>query len=305
MNILFSILMAVVLTAQIDSTEIMIGDQANLHIEAIGSAEDHVAWPQYDRPIGGVLEVVERSKVDTTIEKDGRVRLSQDLIITSFQDTLLYIEPLPIIVNGDTLHTNALSLNVIQPFELDSMNATEAITDIKDIYRAPIWWWGILRWVLLALVIIGLAVGGYYLYLWYKKKHVGEEVTIEPELLRPCDEVALEKLEQIRIEKLWQQGQTKEYHTQLTDVLREYISRRYDVSSQEKTSDETLAGMEPILKANDQRDLYEGLKKTLRLADLVKFAKWQTTPEENETALRNAFTFVEQTKMVESEEVKA
>lgn len=296
MNILFSILMAVVLTAQIDSTEIMIGDQANLHIEAIGSSEDHVAWPQYDRPIGGILEVVERSKVDTTVEKDGRVRLSQDLTITSFQDTLLYIEPLPIIVNGDTLYTNALSLNVIQPFELDSMNATEAITDIKDIYRAPIWWWGILRWVLLALVIIGLAIGGYYLYLWYKKNHSAGEVTIEPELLRPCDEVALEKLEQIRIEKLWQQGQIKEYHTQLTDVLREYISRRYDVSSQEKTSDETLAGMEPILKANDQRDLYEGLKKTLRLADLVKFAKWQTTPEENETALRNAFTFVEQTK---------
>jgi hypothetical protein len=37
------------------------------------------------------------------------------------------------------------------------------------------------------------------------------------------------------------------------------------------------------------------------LADLVKFAKWTTTPDENEISLRNAYTFVKETTPVEEE----
>jgi hypothetical protein len=116
-------------------------------------------------------------------------------------------------------------------------------------------------------------------------------VAAEP--LRPAEEVALEKLDVIREEKIWQVGQVKEYHTQLTDVVREYIARRFEVSSAEQTSDETLSAMRPLLK--EQKDLYEQLRKMLTLADLVKFAKWNTTPDENELSLRSAYTFVKET----------
>ena len=40
----------------------------------------------------------------------------------------------------------------------------------------------------------------------------------------------------------------------------------------------------------------------LQLADLVKFAKWHTTPDENESALTTAYDFVNSTKIVESQE---
>ena len=151
-------------------------------------------------------------------------------------------------------------LNVVQPFELDS--ADMAITDIKGIYRAPIWWWGFLRWVLLALAVAGIGVGGYYL-ITYLQSRMGkrEEDAVAAEPLRPAEEVALEKLDIIREQKIWQTGQIKEYHTQLTDVVREYIDRRFEVSSAEQTSDETLRAMRPLL--NDKKDLYEQLRKTL------------------------------------------
>ena len=42
----------------------------------------------------------------------------------------------------------------------------------------------------------------------------------------------------------------------------------------------------------------------LQLADLVKFAKWQPTPDENETALLAAYQFVNETKPVITEEEK-
>lgn len=183
-------------------------------------------------------------------------------------------------------------LNVVQPFEMDSTDM--AITDIKGIYRAPIWWWGIFRWVLLALAIAGISIGGYYLITYLKSRLGNKHEDILPvEPLRPAEEVALEKLDLIREQKIWQQGQIKEYHTQLTDVVREYIARRFDVSSTEQTSDETLRAMRPLL--NQQKDLFEQLRKMLSLADLVKFAKWTATPDENELSLRNAYTFVKET----------
>jgi hypothetical protein len=37
----------------------------------------------------------------------------------------------------------------------------------------------------------------------------------------------------------------------------------------------------------------------LTLADLVKFAKWTTTPDENESSLRSAYTFVKETTPIE------
>ena len=188
-----------------------------------------------------------------------------------------------------------MALNVIQPFEVDS---SLAITDIKAIEKAPIWWWGIFRWVLLAVLVLALAVGGYYLWRWYQKNRKPEEETIDPELLRPADEVALEKLDEIKAQKIWKDGKVKEYQTELTDVVREYIGRRFDVHSTEKTSDETLHEMKPKV----DKDLYERLRKMLQLADLVKFAKWHTTPDENEQALSTAYDFVQETREVINEE---
>jgi hypothetical protein len=44
------------------------------------------------------------------------------------------------------------------------------------------------------------------------------------------------------------------------------------------------------------------LQQILKLADLVKFAKWEATADEHELSLMNAYLFVNQTKI---EEVKS
>ena len=285
-------ILALVVSAAIDSTTLFIGDQTDLHLRATCEVGEQVQMPLLDKELIPGIEIVERTVIDTATLKDGRVQYNQYLTLTSFEDSLFYIQPLPFVSGEDTMWSEPLTLNVVQPFEMDS--TAIAITDIKGIYKAPIWWWGIWRWVLLALVIAGVGVGGYYL-ITYLKKRMGKEDTntapIEP--LRPAEEVALEKLDVIREQKIWQTGQVKEYHTQLTDVVREYIARRFDVSSTEQTSDETLRAMRPLL--NEQKDLYEQLRKMLTLADLVKFAKWTTTPDENELSLRSAYSFVKET----------
>ena len=293
-----NILLAIVVSASIDSTMLMIGDQTAMHLTVTHEADEQVQMPVFGETLQDGIEIIDRSAIDTTTLPDGRLQLNQDLTLTSFKDSLFAVAPIAVVSGSDTFRTEPMALNVIQPFEVDS---SLAITDIKDIEKAPIYWWGIFRWVLLALAIVGLFIGAYYGVLWYRKHFLKEEEVIEPELLRPADEVALEKLDEIKAQKIWKDGKVKEYQTELTDVVREYISRRFDVQSTEKTSDETLRAMKPLI----DKELFAKLSKMLQLADLVKFAKWHTTPDENEQALSTAYEFVNETKEVINDEMSA
>ena len=292
-----NILLAIVVSASIDSTTLMIGDQTDLHLSVTHEAGEQVEWPVFGEQLQEGIEIVDKTIVDTLQLSDGRIQEHQYLTLTSFKDSLFSIEPIAVVSGSDTFFTEPMALNIVQPFEVDS---SLAITDIKDIEKAPIYWWGIIRWILLALALAGLAIGGYYGWQWYQKHRKKEEEPVDPELLRPADEVALEKLDAIKEAKIWKDGKIKEYQTELTDVVREYISRRFDVQSTEKTSDETLKEVKPLLvngdlALEDGKELYERLSKMLRTADLVKFAKWHTTPDENEQALTTAYDFVKET----------
>lgn len=289
-------ILALVVSAAIDSTTLFIGDQTDLHLQATCEAGEQVQFPVLGDELIPGIEIVDKTIIDTATLKDGRLQYNQYLTLTSFEDSLFYIAPLTFVSGDQTIQSEALTLNVVQPFEVDS--ADMAITDIKGVYDAPIWWWGIFRWVLLALGVVGISIGGYYLITYLQARVSKKDEELDAiELLRPAEEVALEKLDAIREEKIWQSGRVKEYHTQLTDVVREYIARRFEVSSAEQTSDETLRAIRPLL--NDKKELFEQLRKMLTLADLVKFAKWQAAPDENELSLRSAYTFVKETTSVE------
>jgi len=294
---MLSILLAIVVSASIDSTTLMIGDQTDMHLQVTHEANERVEWPVYGETLQNGIEIVDRTIVDTTTLPDGRVQLNQYLTLTSFKDSLFAIQPIAFVSGEDTFWTDPMGLNVIQPFEVDTANA---ITDIKGIEKAPIWWWGIIRWVLLALGLMLAGVGIFFLVRWILSKRKPAEEPVNPELLRPADEVALEKLDAIKEKKVWRDGKVKEYQTELTDVVREYISRRFEVQSTEKTSDETLRELKPLLT---DKELFAKLSKMLQLADLVKFAKWTTTPDENESALTTAYEFVKETTP-QAEELK-
>lgn len=291
-----NLLLAIIVSAAIDSTAIYIGDQTDMHLRATMEPTEQASLPRYGETLIDGIEIVKRTGVDTTVLQDGRVQLNQTLTLTSFSDSLFFIPPQPFVSGEDTLWSDGMSLNVIQPFEIDT---TLAITDIKPLQRAPIWWWGIIRWVLLAIGCILLGIGAWYFIKWAMHRKKGGELQLAEVEKRPAEEVALEKLDKIKAEKIWQEGKVKEYHTELTDVIREYIGRRYEVKSTEKTSDETLRELKPLM--GEQKELFERLRKMLSLADLVKFAKWHTTPDENESALLTAYDFVHETTAAPTE----
>ena len=110
---------------------------------------------------------------------------------------------------------------------------------------------------------------------------------------------AIKELDEIKQQKLWQQGRSKEYYTLITDTLRKYIEERFGINAMEMTSGEIL---ELIRKNSEAQSVYDNLRQILQLADFVKFAKMNPLPDENDLSMMNAYLFVNQTKVEEMQE---
>jgi hypothetical protein len=288
--------------ASLDSTVIWIGNQAHLTFEVSQQPNQKISMPIFSDSIGG-LSLVEPVKIDTVKSPDGHILVKQHYLVTAFKDSLLYIPPFPFVLNGDTVWSKSLSLKVIQPFKIDT--ASNTIADIKPVLNPKFNWLNLLFIILLVLAIHGIIILIFTIYKKYFKK-LPDLSSKEMKLLLPPYVVALNQLDRIKQEKPWQQGRSKEYHTELTDIVREYIERVFNINSMEMTSEEILEHLKN-LKA-EQKIAYTGLKQILQLADLVKFAKWNANPDEHELSLSNAYSFVNHTHVEEtkpSEEIKS
>lgn len=287
--------------AHMDSTVIWIGEQTRLSFEVNQPSDEIVSFPLFSDFIPGGLDIVEPLKIDSVRSADGYLTVKHDYVVTAFEDSLLYIPPFPFAIGEDTTWSRSLSLKVVQPFEVDL--EANAITDIKPNYKPKFNWTGLFKIIFLVILIVALLIGLYILIRKYiQKKPVFEAVNTEPQL--PAHVVALDSLNRIKDEKPWQQGRLKEFYTDLTDVMRVYIERVFEINAMEMTSDEILNALRYIRK--EQKELYELLQLMLQTADLVKFAKWKPLNDESEQSLKDAFLFVEKTKQEEEvEEVEA
>jgi len=292
----------ITVNARLDSTVMWIGNQTHLTFEISQQPKQKVGMPVFSDSIIGGLELVEPVKIDTLKSPDGHILVKQHYLVTAFKDSLLFIPPFPFVLNGDTVWSKSLSLKVVQPFKIDT--ASNAIADIKPVFQPKFNWFNLLFIVLLVLAIHGIIILLLFIYRKYLKKSPVLD-SKEMKLLLPPHVVALSELERLKQEKPWQQGRSKEYHTELTDIIREYIERVFSVNSMEMTSEEILDHLRNL--KSEQKTAYSGLNQILKLADLVKFAKWNPTPDEHELSLSNAYLFVNQTKVDETkplEEIK-
>ena len=282
----------ITVSARLDSAVIWIGNQTNLTFVVSQQPKQRVIMPLFSDSIVGGLETVAPVKMDTVKSPDGQLLVSQHYVVTAFKDSLIYIPPFPFVLNGDTVWSKSLSLKVVQPFKIDT--ASHKIADIKPVFNSKFNWTSFFLRVLLGFLILGLLIALYVIYeKFIKKKPILSDKEIR--LLLPAHVVALNQLDKIKQEKSWQQGRYKEYHTELTDVIREYIERMFDINSMEMTSEEILDHLR-WLKL-EKKSAYLNLQQILRLADLVKFAKWNALPEEHELSPQNAYLFISQTKV--------
>lgn len=289
---------AVTVEAKLDSLQILIGEQAKLKLEVAMNAKQHAIFPAYTDTLTKGVEIIETVKPDTQFLNDRqRMLITQEYIITSFDSALYYLPPMPVMVDGKEYKSKALALKVYS-IPVDTLHPDQFFGQ-KPIMKAPFaWedWYGLIACSFLALPLLALLC---YLVIRIRdNKPIIRKIKVEPKL--PPYQAAMQEIERIKTEKVWQKGKPKEYYTELTDAIRVYIKDRFGFNALEMTSFEIIS---KLLEMNDKEAISD-LKELFQTADLVKFAKHDPLMNENDASLINAVDFINETKQAEEENLK-
>lgn len=302
--ILFLIFTGLNLTAQevkvsasIDTNYLLLGEQTQIHLKVAYQLDGetvNLKFPDINDTLSEFVEIIYSSPIDTIYPDKNdlsRVEQTQSITITSFDSGYYQIPFFKFKVNEDTVVTNDELFIDVQPMTVDT---TKAIFDIKQPIEEPfsfvdwfkenwIWIAGILVAIILIIVVVR--------YLKNRPKPVVEEVI--PDV--PDYVTALENLTQLKQQKLWESGKVKQYHSEISEITRSYLESRFNISALESTTDEI---MQSLRFETIQTQTLSKLNQVLLLADLVKFAKEQPLPNENELSITNAIDFVHETKII-------
>jgi hypothetical protein len=286
---------AVKVSAKLDKTSILLGDQTVLRLSAELPAKTALSFPLLADTLSAKVQIVSAGKTDTITDpaKPGILMISKGYVITSFDAGLQMVPSLIFESGGQKYATEALPLEVKEV----KVDTTKAIYDIKQPLSVSYTFLDWLRdeWLRIVLAFVGLAAlaGAWY---YYKKVIKQKPVVKKAEPLVPAHKIALDQLNALRDKKLWQQGKVKGYYSEMTDIVRIYLEKRYQIHAQEQTSDEILTALKGMKLSAESR---ASLKEILLLADLVKFAKAQPVAQENEQSLDLAIRFINGTQATE------
>ncbi|HEX5001450.1 MAG TPA: hypothetical protein VFW78_03065 [Bacteroidia bacterium] len=288
--------------AKVDTNEIKIGQQFRLELEAQYPKGYEVTFPALPDTFQG-FEMIRQLPADSITRTADTFRQVRKYILTSFDSGYHVIAPLTaqFFVKGDTTIHNLETEAMLVSVSTVQVDTTKAIKDIKDLAQYPYTWQDALPWIIGIILALLLGWLVYLLVKHHKKKTVLQQDLSPPV---PPHIKALEQLELIEKEKLWQQGKVKIYYTRVTDVMRVYLSETRFINALEMTTNELLRVNSISLLSIDQ---HNSLKQMLEMADLVKFAKVDPLPSDNEQTMLLAVKFIttDQTEMnsVKTEEL--
>ena len=250
---------------RLDSTTIMLGDQTVLAIDKTP------IYPSLEDLSNNDIVAV-RQWLDTS---DGTLYTA----LTSFEEGEHWLH-----IGDDSV---LLTVN-----DVPGVDTTSAeIRDIANIMSQPYTFGEIARVVLYVWLFWAVVAAGVLIYLRIKRRKPLITLPQAPPL--PPDTRALQRLEELRQQQMWQQGKVKEYYTELTDTVRVYLEEACGIQSTEMTTDQTLEAFHSSPACNGESEA--GLRQILQAADMVKFAKSQPQPYQHDLALGQATDFVKNT----------
>ena len=150
------------------------------------------------------------------------------------------------------------------------------------------WYW---------LAIIAGLILTFFIWRYYKNRPSDEEEEILEEII-PAHILALEKLQDLLKSEKWKSEEKKAYYSDLTDTVRTYLENRFDIHAMEQTTREIINDLK-YASISEEDKVY--LRKILREADMVKFAKFTPSDEDAYAYLNKSIDFVNRTKEADIE----
>lgn len=186
---------------------------------------------------------------------------------------------------------DSILVKIIPPPGLTIQNPQD-IKDIKPIIEGT--GFDYLTWLYALVGLLALLVIVYWLYKKNKNKTVksNSSQTEAINIVSPYDE-ALSALHNLLNTKQYESSDIKLFQTKLTDILRQYTARQYNIKSFEMTSYEIIDALHDKDRSFQNTQL---LTEVFSLSDQVKFAKARPGQELCKEAVEKSIYFVENSK---------
>lgn len=205
--------------------------------------------------------------------------------------------PLPAEFLTDSIYQLKITNSVTFTVHTLRLLKQEDIKDIKEPILIPLDWEIVILIILLLLGVLTLAVQIFIYYKYKRKKEPSHAPVTKVHLLPHLK--ALKDLQVLEEKQLWQKGDVKPYHSQITEIIRKYFEERYRMPALELSTSEVLDNLK-------QRSDTEGIRNVTRdflnNADLVKFARFNPLPSVNEEMMIQAREIVRRTEFVPVED---
>ena len=282
-------------TASTDTSDYMIGDQIQYSLYIKMNKEVYIINPFFRDTLKNI-DVLGIS--DPIVEENETGKSVKYLCVLSrFDSAQVTIAPIKIEYRTKVDSTLRFALSNSVSFNVHRMDVAmeEEIKDIKPPIRPFDFFF--LLYILIAITIISLLVY-YFIYKKYFKPK--QEIIVqkkEEKLL--SHQLALRKLAQLEKEELWQKGFVKEYHSNITEIIREYFEKQFGLPALERTTTESLK----LLSKHQQGiKVLDITSQFFNNADLVKFAKFTPLEIVNQDMMTQAKHIVKRTAMLDKEE---
>jgi rRNA-processing protein FCF1 len=279
-------------TAILDTNSILIGDQIKLNISVELEENESYNWPKFTDTVFNKVEILKRGKI-IEIKTETTKIFSQQLTITSFDSGSYYIPPF---VFNENKKTNGLLLNVNTILITDSSGMADISLPIKgteedfteeELAEMRQEKWNIFFIIIAALLLCTLV---YYLIKKYKK----DGVILKPKKIIAAHITALNKLQNLNKQKLWQKGELKEYHSEISTIIREYTELRFGFNALELPTSDILLKLTQI---KIEKETIQNIETILKRSDNIKYAKGFSIEEENKQTMDLSVDFIKKTKI--------
>ena len=287
----------VTLTVSAFPATVTVGEPLQFTIEVVAAVGVDVVMPVLDKDFGTFEVRAAQTPPDVPVPEGRRWR--HTFMVDSFAAgknelpavTVTFVDgrpesatpagPIEGELTSDPLPVTVRSVLAADQGELELRDIR---TEVRDFVHGPMaGLWPAALAVLLGLTVAVLAV------LISRRRRRGDAV--QPVIT--ADEWARARLDELQRAGLVEHGRVHEFYVRLSDIVRQYLERRFDLMAPERTTEEFLREARAgTVLGDEHKDLLTGF---LRAADLVKFALHEPSVSESGLALTAARRFVEET----------
>ncbi len=268
----------------VSSTSALIGDKITLSIAVPPIAGSE--WINPDVIPADTVDAIQVLVHGNPQIREGDRAVIKEWTIAVYDTGFVRVPPVPVIMlsgrGADTFWTNDI------PLRIEGVRDSTGMAPIKPINYEPVRFSDYVPYLIGLAVLIALILGG----IWWRRRPKKEKEEEIIEEIIPPHVTALEELRLLEEQKLWQEGRIKEYHMQLSHILRAYLEERYGVAALESTTSEVRQMLKPLLSTEHFNDMMP----MMEIEDLIKFAKAQPPVEIHAQHLNFARQFVLNTK---------